>query len=177
MLSNRKAGGPRSARFVFGLGNSDMDRPGRRGLAAHGPGVSLSAMAEKSQAKLRTQRPFSRELRKGHSACVSAVRDVRSLRGEYFPADLFGEPAWDILLDLYEAKLAEFRLSVSSVCIGTGLPATTALRWLKALEVQGYVERRPDPNDRRRIYVEVTSKAVDAMDRLFNAIEGRLADL
>ena len=43
---------------------------------------------------------------------------------------LFGEPAWDILLDLYIAYHEKSAVSVSSVCIAAAVPATTGLRHL-----------------------------------------------
>lgn len=122
----------------------------------------------------RIQRPVSRELNGERSTAVRMIRDIRSVRQDYFPPELFGEPAWDILLDLYEAKLAQFRLAVSKVCVGSSLPSTTALRWLNALEKHGFVQREQDTADGRRVFVEITPKAVEAMDSLFATIEDRL---
>ena len=39
--------------------------------------------------------------------------------------ELFGEPAWDILLDLYIANVENKPVSVSSACIGSAAPPTT----------------------------------------------------
>src|ERR1700756_5644636 len=64
---------------------------------------------------------------------VSWLIRVRRGRARYVPSQLFGEPAWDILLELLRAKLAYERISVSSACIAAGVPPTTGLRWLKAL--------------------------------------------
>src|SRR3546814_2986047 len=40
----------------------------------------------------------------------------RRMREQYFPADLFADPAWDMLLDLYAARLERQPVSVSSLC-------------------------------------------------------------
>ncbi|NND49953.1 MAG: MarR family transcriptional regulator, partial [Rhizobiales bacterium] len=78
----------------------------------------------------------------------------RRLRAEIFPhGEFFGEPAWDILLDLFIAAKERRRVSVTSACIGAAVPATTALRWVSILEEQSLLQREADPRDARRVYV------------------------
>ncbi len=82
-------------------------------------------------------------------------------------AELFGEPAWDILLDLYIAFIQDKPVSVSSACIGSAAPPTTGLRWLGVLCDQGLTLREHDPNDQRRVLVRLTDRGVAAMDAYF----------
>jgi Winged helix DNA-binding domain len=101
---------------------------------------------------------------------VETVRGViraRRLRARYFPEDLFGDPAWDMLLDLLQAELAQLRVPVSSLCIAAAVPATTALRWLKTMVSQGLFVRRADPHDGRRVFVELAPEASNALRRYF----------
>lgn len=84
-------------------------------------------------------------------------------------AQLFGEPAWDIMLDLYAALVENKRVSVSSACIGSAAPPTTGLRWLGVLADEGLVLREPDPDDQRRILVRLTERGARAMDEYFAA--------
>jgi len=79
-------------------------------------------------------------------------------------SDLFGEPAWDILLDLFAAASEGSRISVSSACIAAAVPATTALRWLAALEARDLIERTSDPGDGRRCYLALTDAARRSME-------------
>src|SRR5688500_6420902 len=72
---------------------------------------------------------------------------------------LFGEPAWDMLLDLYAAHDEKKKLSVHSVCLASAAPPSTALRWLSRLESDRLIVRTPDATDRRRTLVELTPKA------------------
>lgn len=65
-------------------------------------------------------------------------------------------PAWDMVLDLYKAKLHDRSISVTSACIGAACPATTGLRWLHVLEDRHLVARKPDIHDKRRTVVELT---------------------
>jgi hypothetical protein len=55
--------------------------------------------------------------------------------------DLFGEPAWDILLNLFIAACEGRRLSVAAVCADAGAPESTALRWIAVLEKRGMIVR------------------------------------
>lgn len=87
----------------------------------------------------------------------------RRRRRNYLDADLFGEPGWDILLDLFVARLKNQMISVTSACIAGDVPATTGLRWLRQLECLGLVERIDNPNDQRSSWVRLTDKAHRAM--------------
>ncbi len=101
---------------------------------------------------------------------VEAVRSViraRRLRTRYFAEDLFADPAWDMLLDLLQAEIAQLRVPVSSLCIAAAVPATTALRWLKSMTDKGIFVRRADPHDGRRVFVELSNETSLAMRRYF----------
>ncbi len=72
---------------------------------------------------------------------------------------LFGEPSWDILLDLFVAEGSGKTVSVSSACLASTIPQSTALRYIGLLERQGLVQRTPDPRDGRRYYLSLTGAA------------------
>jgi DNA-binding MarR family transcriptional regulator len=103
---------------------------------------------------------------------VSWLIAARRKRARYLSPELFAEPAWDILLDLLRAELAGQRISVSSACLAGGVPASTGLRWLKALEQQGLVLRQFDPRDARRIFVALSANASVALRRYFVEVVG-----
>jgi len=98
-----------------------------------------------------------------------SARDVRGairarrLRDQYFGMELFEDPAWDILLDLFAAELERAQVSVSSLCIAASVAPTTALRWIAKMTDAGLLTRVPDPFDRRRAFIELTPKASEAM--------------
>jgi hypothetical protein len=96
----------------------------------------------------------------------SAIR-ARRLRSRFFTEELFADPAWDMLLDLTQAELAQHRVPVSSLCIAAAVPATTALRWIKAMTDSGLFVRRADPHDGRRVFVELSPGASSAMHGYF----------
>jgi len=94
----------------------------------------------------------------------------RRRRNDFFDPELFGEPAWDMLLDLYGHQLDQNRISVSALCSSSGVPATTALRWIGNLERAGLVLRRNDPLDGRRVWIELTNDGSSAVDRYFDGL-------
>lgn len=100
------------------------------------------------------------------------IRD-RALRANHFPPDLFGEPAWDMLLDLAAGPYCERRISVSSLCVASGVPATTAMRYLARLEAHKLVRREADPVDKRRVFVFLTDAAIDHLQAWKRATESR----
>lgn len=77
--------------------------------------------------------------------------------------DLFGEPSWDILLDLFIAGEERNLIGVSSACIAACCPPTTALRWLGLLLDQGLIVRTDDPDDARRVNVALSATGMQLM--------------
>jgi DNA-binding MarR family transcriptional regulator len=92
---------------------------------------------------------------------AQALYDMRRAREPFFGqnADLFGEPAWDILLDLFIGHERGAEMCVSDACIGACVPPSTAIRWLAILEDRGLIERDADPFDARRRCVRLTRRA------------------
>ena len=86
-------------------------------------------------------------------------------------ATLFGEPAWDILLDLSAARTMEKSITVSSACIGSCAPPTTGLRHLAALEAHGLVVRRAHPGDGRKCFVEISDSGNAMMQAWLERLE------
>jgi DNA-binding MarR family transcriptional regulator len=94
---------------------------------------------------------------------VQEILRSRRRREKLFGGDLFGEPAWDILLELFSAELAQKKLSVSAACYASAVPHTTALRWLGKLEDDGWITRMDDPFDGRRSWLVLTDHGSDRM--------------
>jgi DNA-binding MarR family transcriptional regulator len=115
--------------------------------------------------------PEERTLDRQRAKAVRRMLRQRRMREQYFPADLFADPAWDMLLDLYAARLERQPVSVSSLCIAAAVPATTALRWIKTMTDAGLFLREDDPHDGRRIFIALAEGASDALARYFEALE------
>jgi hypothetical protein len=99
----------------------------------------------------------------GDAAMVRSIIRARRLRDQYFQAELFADPAWDMLLDLMAARLERRAVAVSSLCIAAAVPPTTALRWIKTMTDAGLFLRIADPRDGRRVFIELSHAAAEGM--------------
>ncbi len=88
--------------------------------------------------------------------------------------ELFNDPAWDILLDLFIAHAQDKFISVSDAGLAGQVPATTALRWVWSLEKTGLVERMADKNDKRRSFVMLTSSGLSYMRKVLATMSARM---
>ncbi len=135
--------------------------------------ASVSGSDDDSSARLiRAARPALPDPR-----LVRRIIRQRQLRARFFDGDLFGDPAWDMLLDLTAARAEHARVSVTSLCIASGVPPTTALRWIGQMSEAGLLERIEDETDRRRAFITLTDKAADSMARYFAEIGAQAARL
>ncbi len=91
---------------------------------------------------------------------VRNIIKARRLREQYFVAELFADPAWDILLDLMAAHLENRLVSVSSLCIAACVPPTTALRWVRTMTESGILIRRADITDGRRVFITLSQETI-----------------
>lgn len=101
---------------------------------------------------------------------VRRIIHQRQLRSRFLPGELFADPAWDMLLDLTAATAEDQRVSVTSLCIASGVPATTALRWIAQMRDAGLVQRLEDHTDKRRVFIALTERAIGSLARYFRAI-------
>lgn len=136
--------------------------------------AALAALSEETGGFSRMS--FPRNVADGAEAGIDGahVRSIiraRRMRDQYFRGELFADPAFDMLLDLYAAGLEGNRVAVSSLCIAAAVPATTALRWIKALTDRGLFIRSADPQDGRRVYIELSADAARAMGHYLGAVQ------
>lgn len=94
---------------------------------------------------------------------------ARKARDRILDAALFVNPAWDILLDLYIGHAQHKEACVSDVCLASSAPSTTVMRWIVTLENRGLVERSPDPRDKRRTLLNLSSEGIDKMEKALDA--------
>lgn len=142
------------------IGSGAGAMPGARDAAAFrfdapAGGKAGGAMGEPERPQLPDPRMVRRIIRQ------------RQMRGRFLDADLFADPAWDMLLDLTAAHVEKAKVSVTSLCIASGVPPTTALRWIGQMTEAGLLRRIEDESDRRRAFLTLTDKAVEAMAGYF----------
>lgn len=104
-------------------------------------------------------------------ATLRSLIHSRRLRDRFFQDARFGEPAWDILLDLALAWYENKSVSASSVCIASGVPMSTAMRWINEMVEANLIERWIDPTDGRRNLVQIAPATRNAMLRYISALK------
>lgn len=118
------------------------------------PSTRLESTAELFEASLPAQ---SHDITLAQVA--SQLYQERRLRDVCFKeVDIFGEPAWDILLDVAFAEAKGERLSISKVCIGSCVPVSTALRWINILHARDLVYKVGDSGDPLETFVRLTEQ-------------------
>lgn len=102
-----------------------------------------------------------------HAASLAAKARVisakRNRRRDFFSHQLLGEPAWDMLLDLFMQYAGGAKVSTTSLCVASQVPTSTALRYISLMEEIGYVSRSPSTQDKRVTFVSLTELGVVSM--------------
>lgn len=97
---------------------------------------------------------------------VTAARRMvreRLRRAQFFKGELFADPAWDMMLDIFLAEAEGRDTPVMNLCLSSQVPETTTLRWVKTLEHEGIFVRQKDEHDQRRVLVRLSPAAATAM--------------
>ena len=84
----------------------------------------------------------------------------RRRRDALFPPDLFGEPAWDLLLAMFTARERGQAMILCRAYKAAGVSDTTGRRLLDRMEGEGLISRRRAPRSRKMRIVELTDRSV-----------------
>ncbi|AJA11509.1 DNA repair protein RadC [Sphingopyxis fribergensis] len=83
--------------------------------------------------------------------------------------ELFGDPAWEMLIDLFVHECERKRLSISALCVTSSIPMSSALRLAQRLCDAGITRRVPDPIDGRRTFIRLDPVIAHRMRAYFEA--------
>ena len=100
------------------------------------------------------------------------ILDFRGKRSKFIPSALLGEPAWDMLLELFIQFARGAVMSTKSLIVSSKVPPTTALRHIVVMEKSGYLTRRRSGKDRRVTLIDLTEKGVVAVGTALKAFPG-----
>ena len=147
-----------------------MQRLAETILQTLGP-MEPTAMAEMPAVE-RTCGKGVAQVRKLHELAQVAedLYRFRRSRDALLPSALLGEPAWDMLLDLFIHEVEGRKISVTSLCLASSAPSTTALRYIDLLEKHGLLSRSKCATDQRVTFVHLTRTA---MMKLSDLLEQR----
>ncbi|RJT25671.1 MarR family transcriptional regulator [Chakrabartia godavariana] len=98
---------------------------------------------------------------------VDAELRLRRRRERAFSVNYFGDAAWDIVLELERAQRMGHNLAITDIGVESRIPLTTVLRYLTRLEKDGFIHRKVDPTDRRRVFVTLTQLGYDLVCQSF----------
>ena len=87
----------------------------------------------------------------------------RQARFDHFPAELFHEPAWDMLLALFVAHEERRTMNVKTLVGSAHAPVTTSHRWIDHLHKLKLIDRVIDPIDRRRMEISLSDSGYAAI--------------
>jgi DNA-binding MarR family transcriptional regulator len=88
---------------------------------------------------------------------------ARRAREKVFGADLFSDPGWNILLELFIAGEEGRSITIKSACMAAGVPQSTALRYIAHLVEVGLCSRSQHPNDARSAHLRLTPRGRSKM--------------
>lgn len=94
---------------------------------------------------------------------VERMRKLRLKRNDVIGAELFRDPAWDMLLDLFASHDRGERVSAIALSLSSGVPQSTALRTIQRLEEKGLIVREGDPDDLRRSWIRATPEVLSGI--------------
>lgn len=147
-----------ATRLLVGIGRSlDVDVLEHIVVTASGHARMLHRRSKASPTSPVTLRSAN-EPTDAARALSNARRTLRrrQLRRQLVGSDeLFGEPAWDMLIDLFIHAGEARPVSTSSLCIASGQPMSTALRLLQRLCDAQLVTRTADREDGRRNFIRL----------------------
>ena len=111
------------------------------------------------------------DINDSHLAVIArSIYNARRRRLAHFDGRFFGEPSWDILLDLFVRTTLGERVTTTSLCVAAEVPQSTSRRWIAALEEEDLIRRYAAPDDGRVLLVRMSKLGYDLMRRY--VIEG-----
>lgn len=135
----------------------------RSGKTKAAPGLRSSLLSLRSGPE-----PAGRDAEANILGNAKATLRRRLLRRQLLGSEeLFGEPAWDMLLDLFVHECEGKPLSMSSLCTAAAIPESSAMRLAQRLCDAGLLVRLPDPADGRRSFMKLAPEVAHRLRAYF----------
>lgn len=81
---------------------------------------------------------------------------------------LFADSCWNMCLDIYICGLKDEQVTVSAIAHSSGIPMTTAMRYINVMVEQGLLEKSSNPADNRMVFVAVSGTCRDRIESLLS---------
>ena len=100
---------------------------------------------------------------------VRSILAVRLIAPDHLDRDL-GEPARNMLLSLYAARLEGRDLPPTRLAASAAVPLATALHWIARMRERGLILARPHPTNRRSRLLRLSPRAIAGIEAYLAAI-------
>ena len=142
-------------------------------------GAKLSGIADEFNARaakiVEARLPASDDVL-SDEALAGQARNLlgqRKLRRQYLPAELFHEPAWDMLIALFVSHDDDQPMNIKALVAMADAPVTTSQRWIEHLYKLRLIDRVIDPADRRRVEISLSNDGYEAVKGYLSAVARR----
>lgn len=103
---------------------------------------------------------------------VRGVLGWRSMRAEVLGSRLLYDPAWEVLLHIYAAELADCTTTLPLLAAAMETSASTLQRWVRALEDEGLIKQEPFSGPTPAA-IRLTDHGIGGMHALFELLPAR----
>jgi DNA-binding MarR family transcriptional regulator len=97
---------------------------------------------------------------------IQSILIARRGREAVLGPNLFSDPAWDALLELYAAKLGQRKIPLTDLATAIDIPESTAARWISVLVERGLVASESGTSETARLCISLTAEGEAKMKRL-----------
>jgi DNA-binding MarR family transcriptional regulator len=101
---------------------------------------------------------------------ATLIKRQLMIRKQHLPDAFLGEPAWNMLLELFCQFAGSASVSTKSLCIAAECPESTALRHIERMEEAGLIRRFRSRADGRVTLVELTKRGIVGVGRVLERI-------
>ena len=129
-------------------------------------GTALAALPNRRAATAKRELPADLQV-------LQWLRDLDEQRSKALDGIVKTDATWNMLAELLRARITKRRISVTSLCLASRGPVTSALRRVEQLLQDGLITYALDPKDRRRKYVELTSEGASRMQSAVRGVAQR----
>ena len=102
-------------------------------------------------------------------AFFTSLLELRRMRERHFGTELFGEPAWDVMLQLMIARIDDKELKLSELVGNPASPPVMTHHYVGELIEARLVDRFENADDSNDFYLALSSEAARRMAELYRA--------
>ena len=84
---------------------------------------------------------------------------------------LFADSCWNMCLDTCICDLKGKKITVSAIAHGSGIPMTTAMRYINVMVEEGLLQKSPNPSDNRMIFLSTSEACKEKISTLLGQMD------